>query len=146
MMQFSSNFIAMTTNLNLRTYIPALALLLCVLQISNPAFAQRKSKRDIMEARVIGRVMNIPEVRKEMKYVKETSEGRRHLSFSVNREPSGDFKYYWVRVWENTAYSTITHFQFYVSPKTMEVKYLDIPNDTLLDLNTWRKMNASKRV
>jgi tRNA A37 threonylcarbamoyladenosine biosynthesis protein TsaE len=53
--------------------------------------------------------------------------------------PDENTPYYWVKAGEDNGMSLVTHFDFYVYPKTMEVKFYDVVEDKVLTLAEWRK-------
>jgi hypothetical protein len=119
-----------------------LVLLLPFLFYIGIGFSQSKNHsthKKTIEERILDTVMNIPEVKEEAKYVETESHGKRHLSLFINLKPSKTFRYYWIKVWEDNGYSFVTHFHFYVDPKTLSIKFLDTSTNNAIDLNVWQK-------
>ena len=102
--------------------------------------AQSKNKQTALENKILDTILSLPEVRQEEKMIEQLSKNSRHLSDVIYQRPGKDFNYYWVKVWEDNGGAYATHFNFYVHPNTLEIKFYDAINDKLLDLKTWRKL------
>jgi len=92
-----------------------------------------------IENNILDKILNLPEVQKESRYVATASKGQRRLSAAIYQTPTKKSNLYWVKVWEDNGGNYVSHFNFFVNPKTLAIKYLDTVNDTLLDLKTWRQ-------
>ena len=92
-----------------------------------------------LEGKIIDTIASLKEVVERSKYVEEQTKGKRHLQFAIWNRPKKATPYYWVKVMEDNGVSLYTHFNFYVYPKTMTIKYYDTINDRIIDLATWRK-------
>ena len=92
-----------------------------------------------LEDKIMDKVLDIPEVKEEAKYVENKSNGKRHLSDVICQRPTKKEPYYQVKVWEDNGVSYATYFIFLVNPKTLSIKYYDTVNDTAVDLAYWRK-------
>jgi hypothetical protein len=103
--------------------------------------AQTSSKKEssILEDKIIDTIASLKEVVERSKYVEEQTKGKRHLKFAIWDKPKKGTSYYWVKVMEDNGIALYTHFNFYVYPKTMTIKYYDTINDKVIDLTTWRK-------
>jgi hypothetical protein len=102
-------------------------------------------RRSILERRIIDKVLALPEVQKEIRYVETASKGKRHLGATISERPSEEFAYYLIKVWEDNGVSYVSHFNFFVNPKTLTIKYQDTVHDTLLDLKTWRQQRKRSK-
>jgi hypothetical protein len=51
-------------------------------------------RRSILEGRIINKVLALPEVQKEIRYVETASKGKRHLGATISQRPSKEFAYY----------------------------------------------------
>ena len=91
-----------------------------------------------VEVKITNRIFALPEVKARMRYVDSASGGTRHLAVVLYDQPTKERKYYWVKVWEDNGGNYVSHFNFFVAPGTLDVKYLDTQTDSLLDLTTWR--------
>lgn len=99
----------------------------------------------LLESKIIDKVFALPEVQKEIQYVETASKGKRHLGATILQRPSKEFPYYLVKVWEDNGMSYVSHFNFFVNPKTLTIKYQDTKQDTLVDLNAWRKQRKHSK-
>lgn len=102
-------------------------------------------RRSILEGIIINKVLALPEVQKEIQYVETASKGKRHLGAAISQRPSKEFAYYLVKVWEDNGMSYVSHFNFFVNPKTLTIKCQDSVNDSLLDLKTWRQQRKRSK-
>ncbi len=84
-------------------------------------------------------ILSLDEVKKEDKFLRKQTKGQRHLSVAIYRYPNETDNYYWVKAWEDNGDAFATHFNFYVYPKTKKIMFYDTLNDTLLDVQTWKK-------
>ena len=100
---------------------------------------QKESKGQQIENKVFDAVYNVPEVKARVDEFDQQTKGKRHMQFMIAERPSVKLKYYWVKVMEDNEFNYATDFHFMVDPKSMEVKYYDVVNDTIIDLVTWRK-------
>jgi hypothetical protein len=108
------------------------------------SFSQKKSNTipkppsTKKEDQIIDTIFKLKEVKERAKYVESQTQGKRHLQYSIWEKPTETTPYYWVKVMEDNGVSTYTHFNFFVYPKTMAIKYFDTINDETIDLKTWR--------
>ena len=104
-------------------------------------FAQTSKSRNsaIHENRIIDTIAKLKGVTERANYVKDQTNGKRHLHFAIWEKPKRKTPYYWVKVMEDNGDAYVKHFNFYVYLKTMTIKYLDTMTDEVLDLNMWRK-------
>ena len=113
--------------------------------ISLYSFAQQSNTKHVskeystIENKILEKVLKLPEVKKRSQYVEAVSKGQRHLGAVVYQTPTKESNFYWVKVWEDNDGSSVSHFNFFVNAQTLEIKYFDTINDTLLDLKTWRQ-------
>jgi hypothetical protein len=96
-----------------------------------------------LEDRIIDTIIKLEEVKERGEYVKAQTNGRRHLQYSIWKNPSKTKPYYWVKVMEDNGVALVTHFNFYVYPKSMTIKYFDTVTNEVLDLKTWRKRKTN---
>ena len=90
-------------------------------------------------------VGNLPEVKNlAARFNKENSDTSHHFAMNVPQGPGKDFKYYWVRVGEDTPDHFATWEHFYVDPKDFTVYYYDVLSDSVMTINQWRKSGKDK--
>lgn len=94
---------------------------------------------DVTEDMVIDKVFDIPEVKERAEYIKKETNDQRNLKIWIAARPNNNDDYYWVKAGEDNGMSLVTHFDFYVYPKTMSVKFYDVVEDKVLSLSEWRK-------
>lgn len=93
-----------------------------------------------IEDKMIDTIFNLKEVQERAKYVDEQTNGKRHLKVWLADTPNlPTTYYYWIKVGEDNGTNLVTHFNFYIYPNSMRIMYYDIPADTTLPLNEWRK-------
>lgn len=92
-----------------------------------------------VERRILDTITKLKEVRERIKYVDEKTKGKRHLAFVIWEKPTQQNPYYWVKVTEDNGMTYYTHFNFFVYPQPIIIKFLDTANDNVTDLKTWRK-------
>ena len=94
----------------------------------------------LAEERIYDTIYSLPEIKIEANSIEEKSKGERHLSvliYATPLETSGE--YYWVKAGENNGTNFVSYFNFFVYPENFEIKFFDTLNDTIIDLETWRK-------
>ena len=89
--------------------------------------------------KIIDTIISLKEVKAQALYVLKQTKGTRHLQYSIWQKPTKKKPYYWVKVMEDNGSTYYTHFNFYVYPGSLRIKYLDTMNDRAIDLETWRK-------
>jgi hypothetical protein len=93
-----------------------------------------------LEDKICKLVFEIPEVKESDKYIQKVTKGQRQLIIWISDTPEEtDNHWYYVKASEDNGMSLVTHFNFCVNPKNLEIKYYDILNDTLISLDEWRK-------
>jgi hypothetical protein len=92
-----------------------------------------------LEDKILDTISSLKEVAERSKYVENKTNGKRHLQYVIWEKPGNATPYYWVKVVEDNGSTFYTHFNFYVYPNTMMVKYYDTINGLPIDLTTWRK-------
>jgi hypothetical protein len=108
-------------------------------------FQNSKSENsENLENQIIDTIANLKEVKQRAGYVEDQTNGKRHLRILIDEKPNKTAHYYLVKVMEDNGDAYVTHFNFYVYPKTMTIKYLDTLTGEILDLNTWRKRENNK--
>lgn len=61
-----------------------------------------------------------------------------HFSMRTIKQPTIDFKYYWIQAGKVNDVRFFTQFNFYVDPKTFEVLYLDTRTNKTITLEELR--------
>ena len=97
-----------------------------------------------MDSIIYSKVEKLPEVKAYLKnaqhvFNKSDAGGNPRVATIIQNRPSGQFKYYWVQVGMMTDYRFTPELNFYVLPKTYEVRYLETTSDSVLTLKQWRK-------
>ena len=116
------------------------SIIIFLFVLSNLLSNAQSQKFTALENKILDTVLSLPEVKQEEKKVEKLSKNKRHLSDIIYQRPQKDFKYYWVKVWEDNGRAYATHFNFYVNPKNLTIKFFDTVNDKLLDLPAWREL------
>jgi hypothetical protein len=99
-----------------------------------------------IEEKITSAILAIPEVQKEAKYIENTSNGERHLIIWIYQTPKKlNEKYYWVKAGEDNGDAFSTHFNFFIYPENLEVKFLNTLNDSVVSLDEWRKELSSQK-
>ena len=126
------------------------SVIVFILFLCPVSFSQSSSKKSWMyadisqkEMAILDTISNLREVRKERELLLQKFKGARILKQRIFKKPSKEFPFYWVKVTEDSQAVVSTHFNFYINPKTMEVKFFDPEHDTLLTLNDWRRTHRS---
>jgi hypothetical protein len=117
-------------------------LLLLASGLHAQAFQNTKPKGKInyaLEDKIMDTILFLPEVKNRDAYIRKKTNGKRHLATVIYLRPEKERPYYVVKAWEDNGYAFATHFNFYVYPQTMKIKYLDVMHDKAIDLKTWRK-------
>lgn len=91
-----------------------------------------------LELHIIDKIFNLKQVRNRSNYVEKQTKGKRHLQVIIREKPTKASHYYLVQVIEDNGVTYYTHFNFYVYPKTLKIKYLDTVNDKLIDVSKWK--------
>ncbi|MDD3739673.1 MAG: hypothetical protein PHH30_00395 [Bacteroidales bacterium] len=92
-----------------------------------------------MEEKIIDKVYKLPEIKERAEYIEKETDGERYLQIWIAARPKDTGGYYIVKAGEDNGFSMVTHFDFYVYPETMEIKYYDVITDSELSLAEWRK-------
>ena len=92
-----------------------------------------------LENKIVDTIANLKEVKERANYVEDQTNGKRHMHIAIWGRPTRATPYYLVKVMEDNGDAYVTHFNFFVYPKTMTIKYLDTMTDEVLDLGAWRK-------
>lgn len=95
---------------------------------------------DKNEKKIYEIILALPEVKERANYIERHTKGARHLRVWIYQTPNetGE-KYYWVKAGEDNGTNFVSHFNFFVYPDNFEIKYYDTVNDTIINLETWRK-------
>lgn len=92
-----------------------------------------------LEDKCISLVEILPEVIELGEQIDKNSKEKNYLTLWIAADPSETkIKYYWVKAGEDNGYNIVTHLNFYVNPKSEEILFYDIINDTLVSLEFWR--------
>jgi len=86
------------------------------------------------EEKMINLVSDLPLVKKHAKYLEKATNGKRHqiiLVYSNSKENNGD---YWIKVGEDNGTCFVSTYNFFVNPKNVKIKYLDVVSDSLIDV------------
>lgn len=102
------------------------------------------AQTDAVEDTVIDTVFKLREVRQMSDLIQKKHKGKHRLLLNIYCVPSKDAPYYCVKVWEDNGGTYVTIFDFFVYPKTLEIRYLDRVKDRVLSLEQWRKQRAKK--
>ncbi len=94
-----------------------------------------------IEDQMMDKILSLPEVKERADYVVKETKGERHLEIWIAARPKETGSYYLIKVGEDNGMSLVTHFDFHVNPKTLEIKYYDVLTDSELSLSEWRKQN-----
>lgn len=94
-----------------------------------------------IEDKIIDKIFELPEVKERAAYIKKETKGKRNLELWFAARPDENTPYYWVKAGEDNGMSLVTHFDFYVYPKTMTVKFYDVVENKVLSLAEWRRVS-----
>lgn len=98
------------------------------------------SSFESIEDKMMDTIFNLKEVQERAKYIEGQTNGKRHLKVWLADTPNlPTTHYYWIKVGEDNGTNLVTHFNFYVYLDSMRIMYYDIPNDSALTLDEWRK-------
>ncbi|MFL5740075.1 MAG: hypothetical protein ACJ75B_07650 [Flavisolibacter sp.] len=101
------------------------------------------SKSPELESRVVDTIANLKEVKERTLYINKKGHGKNKLKITIWQKPTKAEPYYWVKVMEDNGSSLYTHFNFYVYPPSLVIKYYDEEKDEVVDLTKWRKANKN---
>ncbi len=93
------------------------------------------------EDKAIEAVATLPEIKALIKSWNDTAS---HIALRIAKDPASSFKYFWVEVGVDSRYIYNTSYDFYVTPGTYKVHYLDTVSDSLLTLKQSRGQNKQK--
>jgi Na+-transporting NADH:ubiquinone oxidoreductase subunit NqrA len=115
-------------------------LIVLFLFISFASVSQSKADRHLskIETLIIDTISKLPEVKERIRHVDNKTKGKRHLSITVWSKPNQKEKYYWIKVMEDNGATYVSHFNFFVYPNNLTIKYFDTKNDTAISLKVWR--------
>jgi hypothetical protein len=108
-------------------------------KIDQSILNSKQSKMRKNEDWIYDTIFSIEEVQKENEYLVKQTKGDRNLSVVIYSYPNAINNYYWIKVWEDNDDAYATHFNFYVYTKTRKIMFYDTVNDTLLELQVWKK-------
>jgi hypothetical protein len=109
------------------------------------SFVSAHAQNKTIENKIIDTIFKLKEVKERARYVEKESKGKRHLGIAIYTAPSKHEPYYWVKAWEDNGSSYVTHFNFYVYPKTFTIKFLDTVKDTAISLKQWRLQSKQQK-
>lgn len=102
-----------------------------------------KAGKGTDDAKIYDIISALPEVKERAKYIEKETNGDRHLQIMIYKtQKELEREYYWVKAGEDNGTNFVTHFNFYVYPYNkirFEIKHYDTVNDSVIDLETWRK-------
>lgn len=126
-----------------------LILLLCL--SFSPLRAQRSGSTfklypqiSLVEMRILDTISHLREVRVKRSMVLNNSKGSSILKPMIHKRPGKDFDHYWVKVVEDSGGSLITHFNFFIDPKSLEIRFFDAGKDRVMTLSQWRRSGKKK--
>ncbi len=93
------------------------------------------------EDKAINVVATLPEIKA---LIKSWNDATSHIALRIAKDPDSSFRYFWVEVGVDSRYIYNTNYNFYVTPCTYKVHYLDTVSDSLLTLKQWRERNKQK--
>jgi hypothetical protein len=86
-------------------------------------------------------VGKIDEVKKLIETTNKTSLDKK-VSVMIAKRPDEKFPYYWVQVGVDDKNRFQPVYNFYVNPKTSDIKFYDTVNDSVITIDEWRKMRG----
>jgi len=92
---------------------------------------------------MITKLLELPEVRKANSYIDSFTHHVHGVSAILMSKPNMNLKHYWIAVGYNGSLRFETYYNFYVWPRTMIIKYLDIKSGKPLTLTEWRRKRKS---
>ncbi|MBS7567068.1 hypothetical protein KHS38_21870 [Mucilaginibacter sp. Bleaf8] len=125
--------------------IGALALLFGACQQKQKKDNRKKSPKAAVhkaalneEDKVVNLIMDLEEVKSKSAQVEKASQGKRHLATYVETPPSNTDPDYWVKVAEDNGSNYVTYYTFAVNGKTLQIRYYDVAQDSLISIKEWR--------
>lgn len=118
------------------TIMSRYSLFLLTLLIAGNAHAQTTLAQK--EDKAINVVTTLPEIKA---LIKSWNDRISHIALRIAKDPDPSFKYFCVEVGVDSKYIYNTSYNFYVTPGTYKVQYLDVRSDSLLTLTQWRDKN-----
>lgn len=106
-------------------------------------FVSTDTSRAVIDT-VFSRIAKLSKVVKLEKEISSRSNDEQHLSYVVRKEPTEDFKYYWIQVGvnKNDRFETLLNFHF--DSTTGEIFYFDVDNYERVSLKKWENMPLKK--
>lgn len=107
------------------------------------SFDCAQTKNNKIEQLVLSRIKALPEVKLYLQ--KNLAE---NAALMVSRQPDADFKYYWIKLGIGNLDMFRTADDFYVDPKTFEIYYVDMMNNSgmkAIPLQLWRRWRSDTR-
>ena len=92
----------------------------------------------ILENKIIDKLMKLPFVKKSDKYIDSFTNHQRGIAFMVDSLQAGE-KEIFVRAGYNGTDRFETYYQFYVDPRTLEIKVYDVVNDAKMTVKEYIK-------
>lgn len=105
----------------------------------NKEKSEKIDKSENIEDKIIDKILDLPEIKERTAYIIKETGGQRNLKIWIVSTPDKNNNFYVVKAAEDNGMSYVTHFEFHVYPKTMEIKYYDVLSDSELSLAEWRK-------
>lgn len=107
-------------------------------------FLYGQSNTDSLAELAMNSIWKIKEVKKLNKNIIKTSKNTRKLSLILCKEPEENAKYYWIKVAEDNGSNFVTYFHFFVYPTDWKIKFYNVINDEVIELQEWRKLKLQK--
>ncbi len=92
------------------------------------------------------RISNLSKVKKMDGELSSNPTKPQHLSYILLKEPSKEFKYYWIQVGVNGPVRFETLFNFHINSKTKEIYYYDALEDKRIPVKQWEKYEITRNI
>ena len=92
----------------------------------------------LLETKIIDKLMKLPFVKKSDKYIDSFTNHQRGIAFMVDSLQQGQTEVF-VRAGYNGPERFETYYQFYVDPRTLEIKVYDVVNDAKMTVKEYIK-------
>jgi len=102
----------------------------------------KKSVSDL-ENKMLDKLSKLPEWIQANQYIDSLTNHKHGLSV-MTEKPNKETTDYCFRVGYNNELRFETYFNFYVNPKTFELKILDVLTDDIVPIDVWRKRELKR--
>jgi hypothetical protein len=99
---------------------------------------------DDLESKILNAVMSLPEVEASNTYIDSISFHQKGIAGIIDAPENGETDY-GVRVGYNGNDRFEVYHFFYVNPKTMQVKVLDVITDSVMLYEDWHKLKSEEK-